>query len=73
MGILDPLGAGPWARAFLGTHMTRLRVALAEKDRGASAIELAVITAVMIIIALLILAAVRAYVTKKANDIQNSP
>ena len=71
MGILDPLGAGPWARAFLGTHGARLRAALADKDRGASAIELAIITAVLVALAAALLLIIKTFVTKEGTKIQN--
>ena len=44
-----------YLRTFLGAHAARLRVALGEKDRGASAVELAVITAVLVGLAVAIL------------------
>jgi uncharacterized membrane protein len=56
-------------RAMLGMHLARLREARAEQDRGASAVELAIITAVIITIAGIILAAVNIFVTNQSNKI----
>lgn len=44
-----------YLRAFLGAHSARLRTAVRDKDRGASAIELAIITAVLVGLAAAIL------------------
>jgi hypothetical protein len=57
-------------RTMLGLHLDRLRTARADGDRGASAVELAIITAVIITIAGIILAAVNEFVTKQSNQIQ---
>src|SRR5229473_1457030 len=46
-GIRNHPGAA-FLRAFLGTHAARLRMALGQQDRGASAVELAIITAVLV-------------------------
>jgi len=56
-------------RAVLGAHLTRLREARADGDRGASAVELAIITAVIITIAGIILLAVHNFVQSKSNEI----
>ena len=56
-------------RAFLATHLTRLRVAQQHKDRGASAVELAIITAVIIGIAGIVLAAINIFVTNESAKI----
>ena len=37
--------AARYVEAFLGVHATKLRAGVRDKDRGASAVELAVITA----------------------------
>jgi Flp pilus assembly protein TadG len=58
-----------YLKASLGTRVTRLHVALREKDRGASAVELAIITAVILVIAGIILAAINTFVTTQSNKI----
>lgn len=60
-----------YLRAFLGVHMTALRTAWRDSDRGASAVELAIISAVILIIAAVVLAAVKFFVTKESNKIKN--
>ena len=60
-----------YLRAFLGVHTAALRTAWRDKDRGASAVELAIISAVILIIAAVVLAAVRFFVTKESNKIRN--
>lgn len=56
-------------RAILAWHMARLRVATREKDRGASAIELAIITAVLVGLAVLILTIIYNFAQGQANTI----
>jgi hypothetical protein len=56
-------------RAFLGAHAARLRRAVREKDRGASAIELAIITAVLVGLAVVILAIIYKFANTQANTI----
>jgi Flp pilus assembly protein TadG len=56
-------------RAFLGAHAARLRSAIREKDRGASAIELAIITAVLVGLAVIILAIIYKFANAQANTI----
>jgi len=58
-----------YLKAFLGVHLTRLRTALSEQDRGASAVELAVITAVILAIAFALLAIIKTFVTNESNNI----
>ncbi len=55
--------------AFLGTHRARLRAAREHKDRGASAVELAIITAVIIGIAGIVLAAINIFVSNESAKI----
>jgi hypothetical protein len=64
-------GAG-YVRAFLGSHAARLREALREKDRGASAIELAVITAVLVGLAVFVVTIIYNYTRTQANTIQGN-
>src|SRR5947209_6559557 len=51
----QPVEGARYLRTFLDVHMARLRTALGDKDRGASAVELAVITAVLVGLAVAIL------------------
>ena len=61
-----------YLRTFLGVHAARLRVALGEKDRGASAVELAVITAVLVGLAVAILVIVVNFANKQGTTITNT-
>ncbi len=61
-----------YLRAVLGARAARLRIALAARDRGASAVELAVITAVILVIAVALLAVIRTFVTNQSNQIQQT-
>lgn len=56
-------------RAVLGVHTARLRTAVRDKDRGASAIELAVISAVLVGLAVLILGIIYHFAQNQANSI----
>lgn len=56
-------------RAFIGGRMARLRRARQDKDRGASAIELAVITAVLVGLAVLVVTIIYNYAQGQANTI----
>ena len=67
MGNLDTTLT--FLRAFLAARVGRLRMTLEEKDRGASAVELAIITAVILVIAGIILAAINAFVTNESGKI----
>lgn len=55
-----------YLRAFLGTRVTRLRE---NDDLGASAVELAVITAVLVALAVLILGVIVTFAKKQADNI----
>jgi hypothetical protein len=61
-----------YARSSLGTHTQRLRAALRDGDRGASAVELAFITAGLLIVAGIIYLAIHTFVTNQANTIQGN-
>ncbi len=63
--------ATPYLRAFLGTHAARLRSARQQQDRGASAVELAIITAVLVALAAAILVIIVAFANKQGTAIQN--
>ena len=67
MGNLN--GSLTYLKTLLGTRMARLHVALREQDRGASAVELAIITAVILVIAGIILAAINTFVTTQSGKI----
>jgi Flp pilus assembly pilin Flp len=67
MGNLN--GPLTYLRASLGTRMARLRVALRDQDRGASAVELAVITAVVLGIAIALLIVIQNFVTNESGKI----
>jgi hypothetical protein len=58
-------------QAFLRWHATRLRDAVRDKDHGASAIELAIITAVLVGLAVLILTIIYNFANKQATTITN--
>jgi hypothetical protein len=60
-----------YARASLGTHLARLRAALRDGDRGASAVELAFITAGLLIVAGVIYVAINTFVTNQSSKITN--
>lgn len=70
MNELSPPGMlFSYLRAFLGTRITALRES---DDRGASAVELAVITAVLVALAVLILGIIVAFAKKQGNNITNT-
>jgi Flp pilus assembly protein TadG len=60
-----------YLRAFLSVRVTALRSAWRENDRGASAVELAIISAVILVIAAIVLAAIKLFVTNESNQITN--
>jgi Flp pilus assembly pilin Flp len=61
-----------YARASLGTHLARLRATVRDGDRGASAVELAFITAGLLAVALVIFVAIKTFVTNQSTAIQNN-
>lgn len=61
-----------YLRAMIAGHAAALRKAVAEKDRGASAIELAVITAVLVTLAVFVVTIIYNYATTQANTIQGN-
>ena len=58
-----------YLRAFLGTRVTALRES---EDRGASAVELAVITAVLVALAVLILGIIVTFAKNQGTNITNT-
>jgi Flp pilus assembly pilin Flp len=67
MGNLN--GPLTYLRTSLGMSVARLRVALRDKDRGASAVELAVITAVVLGIAIALLVVIQNFVKNESGKI----
>lgn len=61
-----------YARAFLGAHAARLRAALQDGDRGASAVELAFITVGLLVVAGIIYAAINTFVNHESTKIQGN-
>ena len=61
-----------YLRAFLGVHVVALRVAWREQDRGASAVELAVITAMILVVAVVLLVAIQHFVRGAAKQIKGT-
>jgi multisubunit Na+/H+ antiporter MnhC subunit len=61
-----------FARAVLGGRIARFREARGRRDAGASAIELAIITAVVVGLAVLVLVIVTNVVQTRANQINNN-
>jgi Flp pilus assembly protein TadG len=74
MNIFNPLKnpATVYLRALVGVRAERLRTAISEQDRGASAIELAIITAVLVGLAAAILAVIVTFATGQKNNITNT-
>ncbi len=56
-------------RAIIGSRLARLRAAALEKDAGASAVELAIITAVILGIAATLLLVIKNFVTTESAQI----
>lgn len=74
MNLVKPPGAvaAGYLRTFLGCHAYRLRIALRGRDRGASAIELAIITAVLVGLAAAILVIIVDFAHKQGTNITNT-
>jgi hypothetical protein len=74
MNMFQPPGAetARYLRTFLRAHAARLRAARNDQDRGASAIELAVITAVLVGLAVAILVIVVNFANKQGTAITNT-
>ena len=74
MSKFQPPGAemARYLQTFLRAHAARLRAALDDNDRGASAIELAVITAVLVGLAVAILVIVVNFANKQGTAITNT-
>jgi Flp pilus assembly protein TadG len=63
---------GLYFRAFLDMHVAKLRAARRAGDRGASAIELAIITAVLVVLAIVVLAVIDKFVRSNASSITDT-
>ncbi len=61
-----------YARSSFGTHLARLRAAVRDGDRGASAVELAFITAGLLTLAVVIFAAIKLFVSNQTTAITNT-
>ena len=61
-----------YLRALLGVHLVALRTAWRDHDRGASAVELAVITAMILAVAVILLAVITRFVKGAAKQIQST-
>ena len=61
-----------YSRLLLARHGARLRAAHAQGDRGASAIELAIITAILVGLAVGVLLVVQTVVTSRKSQITSN-
>jgi len=66
----NPVSA--FVSAFLGVHLARLRAAWRQSDRGASAVELAVITAMILVVAVVLLLAIQHFVRGATKQIRGT-
>ncbi len=69
-----PSGAEParYLQLLMNTHAARLRAAIRDNDRGASAVELAVITAVLVGLAVAILLVIVNFAKTQSTNITNT-
>jgi len=69
-----PPGAEParYLQLLMNAHTARLRAARNDKDRGASAVELAVITAVLVGLAVAILLVIVNFAKTQSTNITNT-
>jgi Flp pilus assembly pilin Flp len=74
MHRLNPLShpAVRYARALLALRLAALADTRRQRDLGASAIELAVITAILVLLAVGVVAVIHAIVTTQCNNIQTN-
>lgn len=61
-----------YAKALLGTRLTAFRDARQHKDLGASAIELAIITAILVGLAVAVLVIITQVVDQRKTQIQSN-
>jgi hypothetical protein len=71
---INPPGYPEFAyiHAFTGTRIARLNDARKRQDLGASAIELAIITAILVGLAVAVLVIINTIVTNRANEINSN-
>lgn len=67
--ILDQNSAVGYVRALVGLHAARLQEARERRDAGASAIELAIITAILVGLAVAVLVVVTQVVNTRTTQI----
>jgi Flp pilus assembly pilin Flp len=67
--ILDRNSAAGYVRALVGLHAARLQEARQRQDAGASAIELAIITAILVGLAVAVLVVVTQVVNTRTTQI----
>jgi Flp pilus assembly pilin Flp len=74
MNGLNPLThpALRYARSLAGSHLARLSAAWRRRDAGASAIELAIITAILVALAFIVVLVIKAVVTNNCNNINTA-
>jgi hypothetical protein len=74
MNMIKPPGTelARYVQALTGWHVARLRAAVASRDRGASAVELAVITAVLVGLAVAILIVIVKFADQQSTNITNT-
>lgn len=70
--IVDKNPLAAYADALLGVRLARLRAAARNGEAGASAIELAIITAVLVGLAVVVLLVIKTVVGNRANEIQSN-
>jgi multisubunit Na+/H+ antiporter MnhC subunit len=61
-----------YVRAFIAAHAARLRAARQRKDAGASAMELAIITAIVVAFAIFVLLAVKTVIDQRSGQIKSN-
>jgi multisubunit Na+/H+ antiporter MnhC subunit len=61
-----------YIRAFLGLHSARFQAARKRKDAGASAMELAIITAIVVAFAIFVLLAVKTVIDQRSGQIKSN-
>lgn len=64
--------AAVYLKAFLGAHADRLRAHWRAGDRGASAVELAIITGALVVVAAVIIGIIYKVVGTANNNIQTT-
>lgn len=70
--IVDKNPFAAYVDALLGVRLTRLRAAARDGEAGASAIELAIITAILVGLAVVVLVVINTIVRNRSNEIQSN-